>query len=105
MSSLPMSRRLGDLCHEGGGGRFQHLYDIGRHHHGVGRVVELSTRGRLHAPLPRHLVNGGQGRNYGVELTLARAFRDGWFVLLTGSVFDAYTGADGIYRNTDFNGR
>ena len=41
-----------------------------------------------------------------MELTLARAFRDGWFVLLTGSVFDAqYTGADGVYRNTDFNGR
>ena len=39
-------------------------------------------------------------------MTLSRAFRDGWFMLLTASVFDAqYKGADDEWRNTDFNGR
>ena len=54
---------------------------------------------------PDTLVNEGTARNYGVELTVSRAFRDRWFVLLTGSVFDSkFEGSDGIERNTDFNG-
>ncbi len=107
-----MSRRLGDLWTMKAEAYYQYLYDI--------PVADTTTAGgaantsyslinagggfdRL---FPDSLVNGGQGRNYGVELTLARAFRDGWFVLFTGSLFDAkYTGADGIYRNADFNGR
>ena len=28
-------------------------------------------------------------RNIGVEMTLSRVLRDGWFMLLTASVFDA----------------
>jgi hypothetical protein len=52
------------------------------------------------------LVNTGTARNIGLEATLARSFRNGWFFLFTGSLFDAkYTGSDGIVRNTDFNGR
>ena len=52
------------------------------------------------------LVNDGTGRNYGVELTLDRSFRDNWYVLATGSVFESrYTGSDGVERNTAFNNR
>jgi hypothetical protein len=52
------------------------------------------------------LVNTGTARNFGLEATLSRAFRNGWFLLFTGSLFDAkYTGSDGVLRNTDFNGR
>ncbi len=52
------------------------------------------------------LVNRGTGRNLGVELTVERTFTDGYFFLLTGSVFDSkYKGSDGIERNTAFNGR
>ena len=66
----------------------------------------INAGGGFSRLFPDTLVNNGRGRNYGVELTLARAFREGWFVLFTGSVFDAkYTGADGVYRNTDFNGK
>ena len=55
---------------------------------------------------PDSLKNDGTGRNYGVEATVSRAFRDGWFMMLTGSLFDSkYTGSDGIERNTDFNGQ
>jgi hypothetical protein len=52
------------------------------------------------------LVNEGVGRNRGIEVTVSRAFRQGWFALFTGSVFDArYAGSDGVWRNTEFNGR
>ena len=50
------------------------------------------------------LVNEGSGENYGVELTIDRTFRDNWYLLLTGSVFESrYTGSDGVARNTAFN--
>ncbi len=50
------------------------------------------------------LVNAGRGRNYGVELTLEKFFTRNYYVLLTGSLFDAsYRGSDGIWRNSAFN--
>ena len=51
------------------------------------------------------LVNEGTGRNYGVELTLERFYSNGYYFLLTTSLFDAqYTGSDGVQRSTAFNG-
>jgi hypothetical protein len=53
-----------------------------------------------------NLVSRGTGRNYGVELTLERAFAQGYYFLLTTSLFDSkYKGSDGIERNTPFNSR
>jgi len=50
------------------------------------------------------LVNKGSGTNKGVELTLERFLNRGYYVLLTGSLFDSrYKGSDGIERNTAFN--
>lgn len=51
-----------------------------------------------------NLVNNGTGRNAGVELTLEHFFRDGFYFLVTGSLFDSkYKGSDGIERNTAYN--
>lgn len=51
-----------------------------------------------------NLVSNGTGRNYGVELTLERAFAQGYYFLLTTSLFESkYKGSDGIERNTPFN--
>ena len=53
-----------------------------------------------------NLVNTGTGRNYGAEFTLERFFSNGYFYMLSVSVFDAkYKGSDGVLRNTDYNGR
>ena len=50
------------------------------------------------------LVNEGTGRNIGVELTLERYFNQGYYFLVTTSLFDSnYKGSDGIERNTAFN--
>ncbi|MEO0779452.1 MAG: TonB-dependent receptor [Bacteroidota bacterium] len=55
---------------------------------------------------PDTLVNEGTARNYGVELTLEKSFAQGYYFLLTGSLFDAkYRGSDGVLRNVAFNGR
>ncbi len=51
-----------------------------------------------------NLVNQGIGRNYGVELTLEKAFSNSYYFLLTGSLFQSeYQGSDKIWRNTAFN--
>ncbi len=53
---------------------------------------------------PGQLQNKGTGYNYGLELTLEKTFSHGYYVLLTGSVFDSKAkGNDGVYRNTDYN--
>lgn len=55
---------------------------------------------------PDTLVNEGTGHNYGIELTLEKSFSRGYYMLLSGSVFDSKAkGNDGVYRSTDYNGR
>lgn len=50
------------------------------------------------------LVNGGAGKNYGVELTLERSLNNGFYYLATASLFDSkYKGTDNLERNTYFN--
>jgi len=51
------------------------------------------------------LVNKGTGRNYGIELTLEKFYSQGYYFLLTTSLFDSkYKGSDNVERNTTFNG-
>ncbi|WP_158286509.1 TonB-dependent receptor [Chitinophaga sp. S165] len=53
-----------------------------------------------------HLKNEGTGFNYGAELTIEKFFSQGYYGLLTGSLYQSkYKGSDGIERNTGFNGR
>jgi hypothetical protein len=107
-----VTRQLSDLWTLKVEAYHQHLFDI--------PVADMSTTwganngsyslinagGGFSRLFPDTLLNEGTGRNVGVEMTLSRAFREGWFVLFTASVFDAkYKGADGVSRNTDFNGR
>ena len=56
--------------------------------------------------LPDSLVNGGSGRNYGLELTLEKYLDKGFYFLFTGSLFDSkYKGSDGILRSTAFDSK
>ncbi|WP_460915008.1 TonB-dependent receptor [Spirosoma areae] len=66
----------------------------------------LNTGAAFSRIFPGPLANTGVGRNYGIELTLEKFFSDTYYFLVTGSLFDArYKGSDGVWRNTDFNGR
>jgi hypothetical protein len=50
------------------------------------------------------LVSEGKGNNYGIEFTLERFFSQGFYFLVTTSLFESrYQGSDGIERNTAYN--
>jgi hypothetical protein len=50
------------------------------------------------------LVNAGTGTNIGLDITVERYMKDGFYYMLTGSFFESkYRGGDGIERNTSFN--
>lgn len=51
------------------------------------------------------LVNKGRGRNYGVEISLERYLHNNFYFTLSNSIYQSkYTAADGVERNTRFNG-
>ncbi len=51
-----------------------------------------------------HMENEGTGENKGIELTLEKFLKDGFYYLFTASIFDSgYRGYDGVWRNSAFN--
>ncbi|OQP51815.1 hypothetical protein A4H97_26795 [Niastella yeongjuensis] len=51
------------------------------------------------------LTNNGKGRNYGIELTLEKYLDNNLYYTVNGSFFQSkYTAADGVERNTRYNG-
>ena len=54
---------------------------------------------------PDTLENTGFGYNYGVEVTLEKPLDNGFYFLVTASLFNSkYQGSDQVWRNTAFNG-
>lgn len=52
------------------------------------------------------LINTGTGKNIGIDITLERFLKNGYYYLFTASIFDSkYKGDDGVERNTRFNTR
>ncbi len=50
------------------------------------------------------LTNAGTGENYGLDVTLERFMNNGYYFLITASVFKAtYTGGDGIKRDSRYD--
>jgi hypothetical protein len=79
---------------------FQYLYDIP-----VEKDSEMSLINHYDfiTMLPA-LANEGKGRNYGIDVTIERYLNNGYYYLLTGSLFDSrYKGGDGVWRNTRLN--
>jgi hypothetical protein len=66
----------------------------------------LNTGDAFGFPEKGGLVNGGYGRNYGVEMSLEKSLSKGFYFLVTQSVFSSrYQGSDKVWRNTPFNSR
>ena len=84
---------------------YQYLYDLPVD--AAGSSFSLINGGSGFTRLfPEELTAGGNGRNYGVELTLERFFSQGYYFLVTGSLFDAkYRTLENVWRNTSFNGK
>ncbi|MFC2116652.1 hypothetical protein ACFLTU_09255 [Bacteroidota bacterium] len=54
----------------------------------------------------QELINTGTGNNTGIDITLERFLKDGYYFLFTASLFNSsYKGDDRIERNTRFNTR
>jgi hypothetical protein len=53
----------------------------------------------------KELFNEGKGKNYGLDMTLEYPLNNGFYTLLTGSVYESkYLAKDNIWRNTAWNG-
>lgn len=64
----------------------------------------LSQGGGFSFTVFDNMVNSGTGENFGIEITLERFLRNGFYYLFTGSLFEAtYTGYDQLRRNSPFN--
>ncbi len=51
------------------------------------------------------LVNEGTGTNIGIDLTFERFLKDGFYYMLSGSVYDSkYVGGDGVERRSRYDG-
>jgi hypothetical protein len=80
---------------------YQHLYDVP-----VFPGTARSIVNQTNFWMTEALVNGGKGRNYGVDITLERYLKNGLYWMVTGSIFDSqYTGDDGVWHNTLYNRR
>ena len=78
---------------------FQYLYDIP-----VEKDSPVSLINYRDFWLMLPLVNEGKGKNFGIDLTLERYLHEGYYYLLTASLFESlYTGGDGVWRNTRLN--
>ncbi|MEI8202000.1 MAG: TonB-dependent receptor [Bacteroidota bacterium] len=84
---------------------YQYLYDVPVNANAQNSFSTLNLGANFDVVAPDSLVNKGKGYNYGIEITLERFLHKGWYLLVTGSLFDSkYKGSDGIERNTVFNG-
>jgi hypothetical protein len=78
---------------------FQYLYDVP-----VVPNSGISIINQTDFYMTRQLVNDGKGRNFGIDFTFERYLKDGYYYMLTTSVFDSkYRGGDGVWRNTRYN--
>ncbi len=85
---------------------YQHLYEIpvkeGLPYYSL---LNFGDEHFTTLPVIDSLVNKGKGTNYGIEITIERFLKNGFYVLSTGSLYESkYKGYNGIEMNTAFNG-
>lgn len=81
---------------------YQYLYDVPVSAAGP---TSFSLLNSIDGFESQALVNEGNGRNYGFELTFEKFLTRGLYFLLSSSVYSSeYRGSDGIWRDTRFNG-
>ncbi|REL37748.1 carboxypeptidase-like regulatory domain-containing protein [Rhodohalobacter sp. SW132] len=79
---------------------YQILQDIPVYPNHSFSIINLTSNWAINQPLESR----GTGTNYGIDVTAERFLKDGYFYLVTASIFDSkYVGGDGIEYNTRFN--
>jgi len=84
---------------------YQHLYQVPVEY--ISSSYSVLDEGHdMNRFFPDSLVNRGDGRNYGMELTVEKFFSKSYFMMLTASLYDAKrTGSNNINYDAIFNGR
>lgn len=79
---------------------YQYLYNIP-----VTNTSSFSSINTIqYKEIESKLINEGTGTNMGIDATLERFLQNGYYYLITTSLFNSkYKGGDGIERNTRFN--
>jgi hypothetical protein len=81
---------------------YQHLYNVPVATSDTSTFSLLNVQGDY---VTHALVNEGKGRNYGVELSLEKYLAHQFYYTASTSLYQSkYTAADGVERNTRFNG-
>ena len=104
---LGYERRLSDHVRFKAEAYYQYLFDVPVYG-GDSTIAEYTTFSALNTYdgyVTEPLVNKGKGKNYGLELTLERFFYNNFYMMTTASLYEStYTGIDGVWRDTRFNG-
>lgn len=84
---------------------YQWLYAIPVSRRQIAGFSLLDAGDSYSITVPRDLANSGNGRNYGVELTLEKFLSHGYYFLFTTSLFQSQVRTlEGGWRNAKFNG-
>ena len=79
---------------------YQKLEDIPVYADGSFSIINITSNWAIN----RKLENTGTGKNYGIDVTLERFLKDGYYYLFTATLFDSkYVDGDGKEHNTIFN--
>ncbi len=79
---------------------YQILQDIPAYSNSPFAIINVTSGWAINKPLQ----NSGTGQNYGIDVTIEQFLRDGYFFLVTGSLFEStYVGGDGVEYSTRFN--
>ena len=78
---------------------YQYHYDVPAELNG-----SYSTQNLFSALPTQELANVGNGRNFGIEFLIQRSNKNGFYYMVSGSIFDTkYQAGDQVWRNTEFN--
>ena len=97
---LSYDRKLGDAMRLKIEPYYQHLFDIPVRASSSESFINLQNDWFLQGEFE----NTGVGRNFGVDITFEHFLKNGFYGLLTASVFNSrYKGGDDVWRNTRYN--
>ncbi len=97
---LGYSRKVSDVMRIKIEPYYQLLKDIPVYPNSSFSIINVTSNWAIN----RKLENSGAGKNYGIDVTFERFLKDGYYYLITGSLFDSkYVGGDGEEYSTRFN--
>jgi hypothetical protein len=97
---LGYSRKISDVARIKVEPYYQMLENIPVYSNSSFSIINVTNNWAIN----RKLENTGTGKNYGIDVTVERFLKDGYYYLFTATIFDSkYTGGDGKEYNTVYN--